>query len=188
MRKWFLALALIVLPLVFAAAALAAPPTTEVTVIVDSVTVDSDICADFGFDVTFVENGTFKTKTYLRQRGEHRQDHPHKLQCEIHLDRVGEWKDASHQLPTRFHHLRGRGHPGWTPQRVPRSRGRSRPPRRRAPHPRRRIRRCLVRGRPARASQWVGRRLLRLLRVIRQQDLACREGASRVVSLPRHVQ
>ena len=64
MRKWFLALALIVLPLVFAAAALAAPPTTEVTVVVNSVTVDSDICADFGFDVTFIENGTFKTKTY----------------------------------------------------------------------------------------------------------------------------
>ena len=52
MRKWLLALALIVLPLVFAAAALAAPPTNEVTVVVDSVTVDADICADFGFDVT----------------------------------------------------------------------------------------------------------------------------------------
>ncbi len=66
MRKWFLALALIVLPLVFAAAALAAPPTTEVTTIVDSITVDSDIC---DFDVTFVENGTFKTKTYYDREG-----------------------------------------------------------------------------------------------------------------------
>lgn len=64
MRKWFLALALIVLPLAFVTAAIAAPPTTVVTVVVDSVTVDSEICADFGFDVTFVENGTFKTKTY----------------------------------------------------------------------------------------------------------------------------
>jgi hypothetical protein len=61
MRKWFLALALVVLPLVFSAAALAAPPTTEVTVVVNDETVDSDIC---DFDVTFVENGTFKTKTY----------------------------------------------------------------------------------------------------------------------------
>ena len=69
MRKWFLAVAFIVLPLVFASAAIAAPPTTEVTVIVDSVTVDSDICADFGFDVTFVENGTFKTKTYYDREG-----------------------------------------------------------------------------------------------------------------------
>jgi hypothetical protein len=69
MRKWFLALAVIVLPLVFAAAALAAPPTTEVTAIVDSVTVDEDICADFGFDVTFVENGTFKVKTYYDGEG-----------------------------------------------------------------------------------------------------------------------
>jgi hypothetical protein len=69
MRKWSLALALIVLPLAFAGAALAVPPTTEVTTIVDSVTVDSDICADFGFDVTFVENGTFKTTTFYDSEG-----------------------------------------------------------------------------------------------------------------------
>jgi hypothetical protein len=36
---------------------------------VDSVTVDSDICADFGFDVTFVENGTFKTRTFYDRDG-----------------------------------------------------------------------------------------------------------------------
>jgi hypothetical protein len=36
---------------------------------VDSVTVDSDICADFGFDVTFVENGTFKTTTFYDSEG-----------------------------------------------------------------------------------------------------------------------
>ncbi len=69
MRKWFLALALIAVPLAFSATALAVPPTTEVDVVVDSVTVDSDICADFGFDVTFVENGTFKTKTYYDSEG-----------------------------------------------------------------------------------------------------------------------
>ena len=69
MRKWFLALALIAVPLAVSATALAVPPTTEVDVVVDSVTVDSDICADFGFDVTFVENGTFKTKTYYDGEG-----------------------------------------------------------------------------------------------------------------------
>ena len=69
MRKWFLALALIAVPLALSATALAAPPTTEVTVVVDSVTVDEDICADFGFDVTFVENGTFKTRTYYDSEG-----------------------------------------------------------------------------------------------------------------------
>ena len=69
MRKSLLALALIVLPLVFAAAALAAPPTNEVTTIVDQIDVDEDICADFGFDVTFVENGTFKTRTFYDRQG-----------------------------------------------------------------------------------------------------------------------
>ena len=66
MRRWFLVLALVFLPLVFGAAALAAPPTTEVDVVVNDVTVDSDICE---FDVTFVENGTFKTKTYYDREG-----------------------------------------------------------------------------------------------------------------------
>jgi YD repeat-containing protein len=47
----------------------AVPPTTEVTVVVNAETVDSDICADFGFDVTFIENGTFKTKTYYDAEG-----------------------------------------------------------------------------------------------------------------------
>ena len=112
MRKWFLALALIAVPLAFSATALAAPPTTEVTVVVDSVTVDEDICADFGFDVTFVENGTFKTKTYYDSEGNIGQDHPHELQREIHLHCVGERKDAPHQLPTRFHHLRAMGTSG----------------------------------------------------------------------------
>ena len=69
MRKQFLAFALVVLPLTFTGAALAVPPTNEVTTIVDSVTVDSDICADFGFDVTFVENGTFKTRTFYDREG-----------------------------------------------------------------------------------------------------------------------
>jgi hypothetical protein len=69
MRRWLLAFALIVLPLAFAGPALAVPPTNEVTTIVDSVTVDSDICAEFGFDVTFVENGTFKTRTFYDREG-----------------------------------------------------------------------------------------------------------------------
>ena len=68
MRRWFFALTL-VLPLVFAAAALAVPPTNEVTTVVNAVTVDEDICADFGFDVTFVENGTFKTRTFYDREG-----------------------------------------------------------------------------------------------------------------------
>ena len=69
MRKWFLAIALIVLPLAFTAAALAVPPTNEVTTIVNVSDVDTDICADFGFDVTFVENGTFKTRTFYDSEG-----------------------------------------------------------------------------------------------------------------------
>ena len=84
MRKWFLALALIAVPLAFSATALAVPPTTEVDVVVDSVTVDSDICADFGFDVTFVENGTFKTKTYQDSEG-NKVAHPHELEHKVHL-------------------------------------------------------------------------------------------------------
>ena len=35
----------------------------------NAVTVDEDICADFGFDVTFVENGTFKTRTFYDREG-----------------------------------------------------------------------------------------------------------------------
>jgi hypothetical protein len=69
MRKWFLAIALIVLPLAFTGAALAVPPTNEVTTIVNVSDVDTDICADFGFDVTFVENGTFKTRTFYDSEG-----------------------------------------------------------------------------------------------------------------------
>ena len=69
MPKRFLALALIVLPLSFAAAAPAAPPTNEVTVIVDNVAEDTEICADFGFSVIFVENGTFKTRTFYDREG-----------------------------------------------------------------------------------------------------------------------
>jgi hypothetical protein len=69
MPKRFLALALIVLPLAFAVTALGAPPTNEVTVIVDAVTVDTEICADFGFAVEFVETGTFKVRTFYDREG-----------------------------------------------------------------------------------------------------------------------
>jgi hypothetical protein len=69
MRRWFLALTLVVLPLVFTTAAVAVPPTNVVTTNVNQVEVDEDICADYGFDVTFVENGTFKTRTFYDREG-----------------------------------------------------------------------------------------------------------------------
>ena len=66
MRKWFLAFALIVLPLAFAAPALAGPPTTEVTVFVDLTFDDTELC---GFPITFVENGSFKVTTFYDRAG-----------------------------------------------------------------------------------------------------------------------
>jgi hypothetical protein len=38
-------------------------------VIVDAVTVDTEICADFGFAVEFVENGAFKIRTFYDREG-----------------------------------------------------------------------------------------------------------------------
>jgi hypothetical protein len=69
MPKRLLALALIVLPLTFVAAALAAPPTNEVTVVVDAVADDAEICADFGLTIRFVENGSFKVRTFYDREG-----------------------------------------------------------------------------------------------------------------------
>ena len=69
MRKWCLALAIAALPLTFSATALAVPPTTEVTEIVDSITVDTDICGA-QLPITFVENGTFKVKTFYDSAGD----------------------------------------------------------------------------------------------------------------------
>ncbi len=66
MRKWFLALALIVLPLAVAAPALAVTPTTEVFTIVNFTYVNTSLC---GFPVTFTENGTFKVTTYYDSAG-----------------------------------------------------------------------------------------------------------------------
>lgn len=66
MRKRFLALALIVLPLAFAAPALAVPPTTEVVTIENFTFVDTELC---GFPVTFTENGTFKITTFYDGEG-----------------------------------------------------------------------------------------------------------------------
>jgi hypothetical protein len=63
-----LALALIILPLAFAASALAVPPTTEVTVVVDFTYTDTDICG-LGFPIVFVENGSYKVKTYYDKAG-----------------------------------------------------------------------------------------------------------------------
>ena len=65
MRK-FLALALIVLPLAFAAPALAVSPTTEVIAIDHSTRVNTALC---GFAITFTENGTFKITTYYDKAG-----------------------------------------------------------------------------------------------------------------------
>ena len=69
MPKRLLALVVIVLPLAFVAAAIAAPPTNEVTVVVDAVTDDAEICADFGLTIRFVENGSFKIRTFYDREG-----------------------------------------------------------------------------------------------------------------------
>src|SRR6266536_1963211 len=66
MRKWFLALAFIVLPLAFAAPALAVPPTTEVFVVDNDTSVNTSLC---GFPITFTQNGTFKVITYYDSAG-----------------------------------------------------------------------------------------------------------------------
>jgi hypothetical protein len=66
MRKWFIALPLIVLPLAFAAPVLAVPPTTEVISIDHSARVNTTLC---GFAITFIENGTFKVTTYYDKAG-----------------------------------------------------------------------------------------------------------------------
>jgi len=68
MRKWFLALPLIIFPLAFAPAVLAVPPTTEVTTIENAITVDTDICGA-QLPITFIENGTFKTTTFYDREG-----------------------------------------------------------------------------------------------------------------------
>jgi hypothetical protein len=46
--------------------ALAAPPTTEVTVVVDFTYTDSTLC---GFPIVYTENGTFEVKTYYDGAG-----------------------------------------------------------------------------------------------------------------------
>ena len=46
--------------------ALAAPPTTEVSVVVDFTHTDSALC---GFPIVYTENGTFKVKTYYDGAG-----------------------------------------------------------------------------------------------------------------------
>ncbi len=66
MRKWFLALAFIVLPLAFSAPALAVPPTTEVFVVDNDTSVNTSLC---GFPITFTQNGTFKVITYYDSAG-----------------------------------------------------------------------------------------------------------------------
>ena len=61
-----LALAVIILPLAFAASALAAKPTRVVTVVVDSTNTNTTLC---GFPIVFVENGSFKVTTFYDSAG-----------------------------------------------------------------------------------------------------------------------
>jgi hypothetical protein len=56
----------LVLPLIFAGSALAAPPTVEVFTIDNDETVDSDLC---GFEITFIDDGSFKVRTYTDSDG-----------------------------------------------------------------------------------------------------------------------
>jgi hypothetical protein len=66
MRRWFLTLALIVLPLALAAPALAVPPTTVVFTVDNDSSVNTSLC---GFPITFTQNGTFKETTYYDSAG-----------------------------------------------------------------------------------------------------------------------
>ena len=163
MRRWFFALTL-VLPLVFAAAALAVPPTNEVTTVVNAVTVDEDICADFGFDVTFVENGTFKTRTFYDREGNEVKTILSNFDVRFTSTATANGKTLSTNYPLVFitAMVRTSGLDFATPTTFP---GRG-CPRCWASHPRRSWQRR-VRGRPARPSQRVGRRVLRLLRAVR---------------------
>ena len=66
MRKFVLSSVL--LPLVFAAPALAVPPTTEVTVVElgDFAAENTELC---GFTIFFDESGSFKVKTFYDAQG-----------------------------------------------------------------------------------------------------------------------
>ena len=63
-----LMLSSVLLPLVFAAPALAVPPTTEVTVVElgDFASVNTELC---GFPIRFDESGSFKVKTFYDAEG-----------------------------------------------------------------------------------------------------------------------
>ena len=63
-----LLLSSVLLPLAFAAPALAVPPTTEVTEVElgDFASVDTELC---GFPIAFDESGTFKVKTFNDAEG-----------------------------------------------------------------------------------------------------------------------
>ena len=122
-----LVLSSVLLPLVFAAPALAVPPTTEVTVVElgDFASVNTELC---GFPIVFDESGSFKVKTFYDAEGKPGADHPHELQGQVHRNGDGQREDALYQLPARRHHVRGGPEAGaGAPKRVqgPRSRGRS---------------------------------------------------------------
>ena len=68
MRRCGLLLGSVLLPLAFAAPALAAPPTTEVTTVElgEFASVDTELC---GFPIMFDESGTFKVTTFYDAEG-----------------------------------------------------------------------------------------------------------------------
>jgi hypothetical protein len=68
LKRTLLLLSSVVLACVFAASALAAPPTTEVTEVElgDFLSINDELC---GFPITFDESGSFKVKTFYDAEG-----------------------------------------------------------------------------------------------------------------------
>jgi hypothetical protein len=68
LKRTLLVLSSVVLPCVFAAPALAVPPTTEVfeVEVGDFTDVNTELC---GFPITFDESGTYKVKTFYDAQG-----------------------------------------------------------------------------------------------------------------------
>jgi hypothetical protein len=147
---------------------------------VDSVTVDSGICADFGFDLTLVENGTFKTRTFYDREGNTVKSVLSNFNVRYTSTATANEKTLSANYPLVFITYANADDSGWTPQRLPRSRGRSSTPRRGAPHPRPGNRRSDSRGGSARACRGLGRGLLQLLRVIDKNLRFVKRGFQRL--------
>ena len=169
MPKRLLALAVIVLPLTFVAAALAAPPTNEVTVVVDAVADDAEICADFGLTIRFVENGSFKIRTFYDREGNVVKTILSNFDQRFTSTASASGKTLSTNYPLVF--ITGGDDADIRVGLRTRTtfRGGSSAARRRTPHLRRK-RRPRLRGWPARAPQWERRRLLRVLRLVDPDD------------------